>query len=115
MSGTTDAQGTFRYAPGETVSFTLGALALDEASGAAQITLFNLAGISEPPADQAEFETLRYLNDRPGPLHRVITYGRDRRPTDAAAQQPYPWTLNYNLKISSINSREYARTPKVLF
>lgn len=43
-SGTTDAQGTFKYNHGDTVEFKLGSLSLGKAKGAAIITPMELAG-----------------------------------------------------------------------
>ena len=47
-SGETDAAGTFRYLPGEAVTFSIGGLVLGTAAGAAVITPFALAGTTPP-------------------------------------------------------------------
>lgn len=47
QSGTTDADGTFRYLPGETVRFAVGDVAIGELAAQPLVTLFDIAG-SEP-------------------------------------------------------------------
>ncbi len=43
-SGVTNANGEFEYAAGETVEFRIGSVVLGSAAGAAQVTLYDLAG-----------------------------------------------------------------------
>ncbi len=51
QSGFTDASGAFRYMPGETVRFSVGGIELGSATGAHRITLFTLAGASQPTTE----------------------------------------------------------------
>lgn len=44
QSGVTDSDGTFTYLPGESVRFLIANVLLGEATGAAELTLFDLAG-----------------------------------------------------------------------
>lgn len=48
QSGETNANGEFRYVPGETVTFFVGDITLGTALGAAKVTPFNLAGTTPP-------------------------------------------------------------------
>lgn len=48
QSGETNANGEFRYLPGETVTFFVGDITLGAAVGAAKVTPFDLAGIAPP-------------------------------------------------------------------
>ena len=52
-SGKTDAAGTFKYLPGETVSFSVGNLVLGQVPGAAMVTPFSLAGVAPPTTELA--------------------------------------------------------------
>ena len=52
-SGVTDSNGTFKYLAGESVTFSVGAIALGHAPGAAQITPFTLAGMTPPTTELA--------------------------------------------------------------
>jgi hypothetical protein len=52
-SGSTDANGAFKYLPGETVSFSIGSIQLGSAPGAASITTFTLAGGTPPTTELA--------------------------------------------------------------
>ncbi|HET7810123.1 MAG TPA: hypothetical protein VFL16_06070 [Steroidobacteraceae bacterium] len=65
-SGSTDADGTFKYLPGETVSFSIGSIQLGSAPGAPSITVFTLAGGAPPATELA----LRRELDR---ARRVVT------------------------------------------
>jgi hypothetical protein len=51
--GTTDSAGTFRYLPGETVTFSIGGIRLGSVPGAAVITPFTLAGLTPPTTEYA--------------------------------------------------------------
>jgi hypothetical protein len=51
QTGTTDAQGAFTYLPGETVTFSIGGVRMGAAPGAAQISLFTLAGVTPPTTE----------------------------------------------------------------
>lgn len=59
-SGETDAMGTFKFLPGETVAFSVGPITLGSAPGAPEITPFTLAGVT-PPTTELE---LRHELDR---------------------------------------------------
>lgn len=48
QSGITDEKGTFRYMPGETVTFSVSNITIGQATGAAAITTFDLVGITPP-------------------------------------------------------------------
>jgi hypothetical protein len=52
-NGVTDAAGTFKYLPGETVIFSVGGIELGRAPGAPAITLFTLAGSTPPTTEPA--------------------------------------------------------------
>jgi len=52
-SGITDATGVFKYLPGESVTFSVGAIQLGHAPGASQITPFTLAGMTPPTTEPA--------------------------------------------------------------
>ncbi len=52
-SGETDSAGTFKYLPGESVTFSLGAIELGSVPGAAAITPFTLAGVTPPTTEYA--------------------------------------------------------------
>lgn len=52
-SGTTDSAGTFKYLPGETVTFSIGAIELGSAPGSSAITVFTLAGSTPPTTELA--------------------------------------------------------------
>ncbi len=47
-SGTTDANGTFKYLAGEPVTFSVGAIQLGQAPGASRSTPFTLVGMTPP-------------------------------------------------------------------
>jgi len=51
--GTTDSAGTFKYLPGETVTFAIGGIRLGSVPGAAVITPFTLAGLTPPTTEFA--------------------------------------------------------------
>jgi hypothetical protein len=53
QSGFTDASGRFRYLRGETVRFSVGGIELGSAPGANRITLFTLAGATQPTTEAA--------------------------------------------------------------
>jgi hypothetical protein len=52
-SGVTDANGAFGYLAGETVTFSIGAIELGSAPGAAAISPFTLAGLTAPTTESA--------------------------------------------------------------
>jgi hypothetical protein len=52
-SGLTDADGTFKYLAGESVTFSVGAMELGHAPGASRITPFTLAGMTPPTTEVA--------------------------------------------------------------
>jgi hypothetical protein len=60
-SGETGANGEFQYAAGETVTFAIGNVVIGQATGAAQITPFDLAGIA-PPTSSAGIEFGQFRN-----------------------------------------------------
>lgn len=62
-SGKTDADGNFRYLPGETVTFSVGGIELGSATGASRISLFTLAGMTPPTSElglRRELARMRY-------------------------------------------------------
>jgi hypothetical protein len=76
QSGTTDAQGTFTYLPGESVTFSIGELRLGAAPGAAKISLFTLAGLTPPTTElslRAQLDRTRRLAT---PLARAMNLAR---------------------------------------
>ena len=52
LTGTTDASGTFTYAKGDTVSFSLAGIDLGQAAGASEITVLDIVGASQPRQNQ---------------------------------------------------------------
>ena len=48
QTGVTNGKGQFYYMPGETVTFSVGGIALGQATAAASLNTFNLVGISPP-------------------------------------------------------------------
>jgi hypothetical protein len=62
-SGKTDASGSFKYLPGETVVFAVGGIELGSAPGASNISLFTLAGLTPPTTElglRRELARMRY-------------------------------------------------------
>ena len=62
-SGKTDASGNFKYLSGETVTFAVGGIELGSATGAANISLFTLAGMTPPTSElglRRELDRMRY-------------------------------------------------------
>lgn len=75
-SGKTDANGNFKYLPGETVTFSVGAIELGSAAGAANISLFTLAGLTPPTSElglRRELDRMRYTST---PLARAANRAR---------------------------------------
>lgn len=66
-SGTTNSSGTFRYLPGETVTFSIDGLELGSTAGAAQVSLFTLAGGSPPANELALRREIAHLQSSPAP------------------------------------------------
>ena len=66
-SGVTDAAGTFRYLPGETVTFSIGGITLGSTAGAAQVSLFTLAGATPPANELALRRETSHLQTSPVP------------------------------------------------
>lgn len=75
-SGVTDANGSFRYLPGETVTFSIGAVTLGQAPGAAGITLFTLAGLTPPTTEWALRRELDRARRMSTPFTRAINIER---------------------------------------
>ena len=71
-SGTTDAAGTFRYLPGETVSFSIGGIELGSVPGAGEITPFTLAGLTPPTTEPALRRELDRTRRIATPLGKAI-------------------------------------------
>jgi hypothetical protein len=75
QSGTTDADGAFQYNDGEVVSFYVGDVLVGQATGAATLSPFDLAGITAP---QTAVEVRRTINamyrsyNTPTPIGQVI-------------------------------------------
>jgi hypothetical protein len=62
-SGKTDANGSFKYLPGESVTFSVGGIELGSAAGASNISLFTLAGMTPPTSElglRRELNRMRY-------------------------------------------------------
>lgn len=59
LSGRTDADGRFRYLPGQPVSFSLGSTVLGSAQGRSALSLFDLTGAPMPTANQQIARALR--------------------------------------------------------
>jgi hypothetical protein len=75
-SGYTDASGSFRYMPGETVRFSVGAIELGSAPGANRITLFTLAGAAQPTTEAALRRELDRALRVPTPFLRAVNLAR---------------------------------------
>jgi len=71
-SGTTDATGTFRYLPGESVSFSIGGIELGSAPGASEISPFTLAGLTPPTTELGLRRELDRTSRIATPLGRAI-------------------------------------------
>ncbi|MEO8064149.1 MAG: hypothetical protein ABI821_15555 [Pseudomonadota bacterium] len=76
QSGTTDANGTFTYLPGETVTFSIGGVQLGAVSGAAKISLFTLAGLTPPLSELALRRELERAQRQPTPMVRAMNLAR---------------------------------------
>jgi len=62
-TGKTDASGSFKYLPGETVTFAVGGIELGSAPGASNISLFTLAGLTPPTTElglRRDLDRMRY-------------------------------------------------------
>lgn len=59
QSGLTDERGTFTYAAGETVAFTLGGIALGSAAGADTVNVFEVQGTTAPTDAERMLRELR--------------------------------------------------------
>jgi hypothetical protein len=62
-TGKTDANGSFKYVSGETVTFSVGGIELGSAPGASNISLFTLAGMTPPTSElglRRELDRMRY-------------------------------------------------------
>ena len=71
-SGDTDAAGTFRYLPGETVTFSVGPIVLGATPGAAQISPFTLASMTAPTTEFALRHELDRASRGPTPFTRAM-------------------------------------------
>jgi hypothetical protein len=76
QSGATDANGTFTYLPGETVTFSIGGLQLGSAPGAARISLFTLAGMTPPTTELGLRRELERAGRLATPLTRTMNISR---------------------------------------
>jgi hypothetical protein len=76
QAGTTDSAGTFRYRAGETVTFSIGGIGLGSVPGAAEITLFQLAGLPPPSTEPALRLELDRATRKPTPFVRAINLQR---------------------------------------
>ncbi len=76
QSGTTDANGTFAYLPGETVAFSIGGVQLGAAPGVAKISLFTLAGLTPPSTERVLRRELERATRSATPLVRAMNLAR---------------------------------------
>jgi hypothetical protein len=74
--GVTDGNGTFTYMPGETVTFSIGAVQLGAVPGAARISLFTLAGETAPTTELALRRDLDRAIHLRTPLTRAMNLAR---------------------------------------
>jgi len=74
--GVTDTQGTFKFLPGETVTFFVGGIELGAAPGAAEITPFTLAGMTPPTTEPALRRELDRATRTSGNFVRAINMAR---------------------------------------
>lgn len=72
-AGRTNADGEFTYRQGETVSFFVGDVLLGQASGAATVTPFSLAGTTPPTATLDIVKTVRLVNTRRNYSNKTAT------------------------------------------
>ncbi|MEM7098694.1 MAG: hypothetical protein AAF541_10590 [Pseudomonadota bacterium] len=86
-SGVTDNNGTFEYEAGEQVTFNLGSVELGSVPGANEVTLFDLAGMTEIPTDYASFSEAMWITEENnvGPLNRVTNLAMLLQSLDADA------------------------------
>lgn len=71
-SGFTDAQGTFKYRSGESVSFSAGGIELGSAPGAPSITTMTLAGAQLPTTEQSLRAELDRATREPSPFRKAV-------------------------------------------
>ena len=76
QSGSTDADGRFTYLPGETVSFSVAGIELGSAPGAAEVSLFTLAGLTPPTTERALRRELDRVQRISTPFTRAINTAR---------------------------------------
>jgi hypothetical protein len=74
--GVTDASGTFKYLAGETVTFSIGAIELGSAPGAAAITPFTLAGLTPPTTELALRRELNQVSLHASPFVKAANLSR---------------------------------------
>lgn len=70
-SGQTDANGTFTCLVGETVTFSIGGIALGSAAASSKISLFTLAGMTPPTSELALRRELWRMQTTTTPLSRA--------------------------------------------
>jgi hypothetical protein len=75
-NGATDVAGTFKYLPGETVTFSVGDIRLGSVPGAAVITPFTLAGLTPPTTELALRRELSRAQRMVTPFVRVANMQR---------------------------------------
>ncbi len=83
QSGITDANGTFRYVTGETVSFSIGRVELGSTAGAEKVSLFTLAGIAAPASEPALRAALEIMSAKPTAFSRAVNITRFLMALDA--------------------------------
>ena len=91
LSGTTDASGTFKYVAGDKVSFSLGGVAFEPVTAAAQLSPLDLAGASSPdhPGAVAIARLMQSL-DTDGNPDNGITINRTK--LAASPRAPADWS-----------------------
>ncbi len=76
QTGSTDADGRFTYLPGETVTFSVAAVELGSVPGAAEVSLFTLAGLTPPTTERALRRELDRIQRISTPFARAVNMAR---------------------------------------
>jgi len=115
--GVTDAMGTFKYLAGESVTFSVGAIELGSAPGAATISPFTLAGLTPPTTETALRRELDRASRTTSPFVRAVNIDRfllaldaDHDPANgidvrAKSVALANASLDFNLPIASFDSK----------
>lgn len=101
ISGTTDASGRFLYAPGESVTFSVGGIALPTVAGAAMVTPVDLVGGTgaHDPAAVAIARLLQSVDADGDPSNGIRI---DKTKIATAAVPPASWALANDSQLGAL-------------